>query len=69
MLKESSEVPQVVKSPASKGVVLTATPVKSPPRQGVKIFTLNNKLLTMPKENKAPIKKVINPRDSMQVNS
>ncbi|KAJ0179068.1 hypothetical protein K1T71_005843 [Dendrolimus kikuchii] len=46
----------------AKGVVLTATPVKAPPRPGVKIFTLNNKLIALPKENhKLPVKKIINP--------
>ncbi|CAH1646882.1 unnamed protein product [Spodoptera littoralis] len=72
MLKESSESPSPASNKAGtassqpKGVVLTATPVKSPPKPGVKIFTLNNKLLAVPKDNKIPVKKIINPQD-MQV--
>ncbi|KAM3956662.1 LOW QUALITY PROTEIN: ada2a-containing complex component 3 [Aphomia sociella] len=74
MLKESGETaptaaPAAAKSVANqqKGVVLTATPVKTPPKPGVKIFTINNKLLALPKDNnKIPIKKIINPQD-MQV--
>ncbi|XP_026737803.1 receptor-interacting serine/threonine-protein kinase 4 [Trichoplusia ni] len=69
MLKESESSPPVVNKSASssnqaKGMVLTATPVKSPPKPGVKIFTLNNKLLAVPKEaQKIPVKKIINPQD------
>ncbi|CAB3237890.1 unnamed protein product [Arctia plantaginis] len=74
MLKESSETSQPAASKPSpstthpnKNMVLTATPVKSPPKPGMKIFTLNNKLLAVPKEgNKIPVKKIINPQD-MQV--
>ncbi|XP_047022187.1 poly [ADP-ribose] polymerase tankyrase isoform X1 [Helicoverpa zea] len=71
MLKESETTPPVTSKATSsanqgKGMVLTATPVKSPPKPGVKIFTLNNKLLAAPKDNKIPVKKIINPQD-MQV--
>lgn len=71
MLKESETPPPAVsKAPnvnPSKGMVLTATPVKSPPKPGVKIFTLNNKLgLAVPVDHKMPVKKVISPQD-MQV--
>lgn len=71
MLKESETPSPTVSKVASianqgKGMVLTATPVKSPPKPGVKIFTLNNKLLAVPKDNKIPVKKIINPQD-MQV--
>ncbi|KAJ8727285.1 hypothetical protein PYW07_001404 [Mythimna separata] len=72
MLKESeSPSPPTASKVASianqgKGMVLTATPVKSPPKPGVKIFTINNKLLAVPKDNKIPVKKIINPQD-MQV--
>lgn len=63
MLKES-EGPSPAKRMApsgAKGVVLTATPVKTAPKPGVKIFTLNNKLIALPKQNKMPIKQIINP--------
>lgn len=74
MLKESGETAQPAASEPSpsathpnKNMVLTATPVKSPPKPGMKIFTLNNKLVAVPKEgNKIPVKKIINPQD-MQV--
>ncbi|XP_052755472.1 ankyrin repeat and KH domain-containing protein mask isoform X2 [Galleria mellonella] len=76
MLKESGEKTQPTTPAASsklagqqKGVVLTATPVKTPPKPGVKIFTINNKLLAIPKDNnKLPIKKIINPQDMQIVN-
>nr|XP_037868789.1 serine/threonine-protein phosphatase 6 regulatory ankyrin repeat subunit C [Bombyx mori]XP_037868790.1 serine/threonine-protein phosphatase 6 regulatory ankyrin repeat subunit C [Bombyx mori]XP_037868791.1 serine/threonine-protein phosphatase 6 regulatory ankyrin repeat subunit C [Bombyx mori]XP_037868792.1 serine/threonine-protein phosphatase 6 regulatory ankyrin repeat subunit C [Bombyx mori]XP_037868793.1 serine/threonine-protein phosphatase 6 regulatory ankyrin repeat subunit C [Bombyx m len=66
MLKESTEPqnqPFGGSKPAnsSSGVLLTATPVKSPPAPGVKIFTFNKMV-----NNKIPIKKIINPHD-MQV--
>ncbi|XP_075971203.1 ada2a-containing complex component 3 [Anticarsia gemmatalis] len=72
MLKESGSPPPMTPKPAAaasqpaKNMVLTATPVKSPPKPGMKIFTLNNKLLAIPKDNKVPVKKIINPQD-MQV--
>lgn len=71
MLKESESTPSAVNkvaAGANKSMVLTATPVKSPPKPGMKIFTLNNKLLAVPKGGtRVPVKKIIHPQDVQQM--
>ncbi|CAK1598365.1 unnamed protein product [Parnassius mnemosyne] len=50
----------------SGGVVLTAKAVKSPPRAGLKVFTLNG-LTSLANLPTTPIRRVINPQDLQQV--
>ncbi|XP_028179271.1 poly [ADP-ribose] polymerase tankyrase-1 isoform X2 [Ostrinia furnacalis] len=63
MLKESEE-PAPAPAPKPRGIVLTATPVRTTPH-GVKVFTVNNRASTS--GDTRPRAKVMTPQDLQQV--